>query len=331
LAAALLVSLQGLLLARRGDHKTTSVDDGGTFRAPQEFRGYWLSAAGLLLIEAIVWQRPEIIFLASYSSPKQLGYYNAAWALASRLVLIATFLGPVLQAQVAGMRFSDEALRMQALYAHSSRWLCLLATPAFLLPAGLAGPLVRLLYGPAYEPAALALSILLLGGLVSTVSVAGSAIMYGTDRIGFALRWGAVAATATLSLDFLLIPSFGALGAAVASVGGQAVAIGATVALSLAPSGFRFPWGVSARTLTAGVVAALAANVVEASLMGIAGLLAAIAVGASTYAVGVLASGVLRQEDWVLVKLLIPRLSTRSAYLRAFLTWALGPAPGDRP
>jgi O-antigen/teichoic acid export membrane protein len=190
---------------------------------------------------------------------------------------------------------------------------------------------VRLLFGHAFEPAAWTLRILLLGALVATVSVAGSAIVYGTDKIGFALRWGAVAAVATLSLDFLLIPSFGALGAAVANVGGQVVAIGATLAFSLTPSGFRFPWVASFRTLAAGVLAAFAASLLEASLRGILGLLAAIAVGVSTYAGAVLVSGALRSDDWVLVKLLVPGLSRRSAHLHALLTWVLGPAPGDRP
>jgi O-antigen/teichoic acid export membrane protein len=284
-----------------------------------------------MLIEAIVWQRPEVLFLASYASPEQLSYYNAAWALSSRLMLIATFLAPVLQAQVAGMRYSDEATRMQALYTHSSRWLCLIATPAFLLPAGLAPSLVRLLYGPDFEPAALTLSILLIGALVTTVSVAGSAIVYGTDRMGFALRWGAVAAATTLSLNGLLIPSFGAPGAAVANVAGQGVAIVATLALSLTPSGFCFPWGVSIRTLTAGLVAAFAAGLIEAWLGGLVGLLAAVPVGLATYVGAVLVLRVLRPADWTLVNLLVPETARRSAHFRALLIWALGPVPGDRP
>lgn len=330
-SVVVMVVLQGMLLARRAGREGAHAGAGESFLVPREFREYWLSAGGLMLIEAIVWQRPEVLFLASYASPEQLSYYSAAWALSSRFMLIATFLAPVLQAQVAGMRYSNEATRMQALYRHSSRWLCLIATPAFLLPAGVAPSLARLLYGPDFEPAALTLSILLLGALVSTVSVAGSAIVYGTDRMAFALRWGAVAAVMTLTLNGLLIPSFGAPGAAIANVAGQFVAIAATLALSLAPSGFRFPWGVSVRTLAAGFVAALAAGLVEGWLGGGVGLLAAVAVGLLTYLGAVLVLGVLRPDDWTLVNLLAPKLSRRSASFRALLTWALGPVPGDRP
>jgi len=286
---------------------------GQPLRLTPEVRDYWLGAIGLTLIEAVVWQRPEVLFLASYSSAGELGYYNAAWALANRLMLITTFVSPVLLAQVAAMRQAEDAARMQALYSNASRWLCVLATPGFLLPAALAGPVLRFLYGAAYEPAASTLGILLLGAFAATVTVAGSAVIYGTDRMGFALRSGAAAAVATLSLDYLLIPSFGARGAAVANVAGQIVAIGATLAVSLSPSGFHFPWAAALRALLAGGLAAGAARLVESAVGGFVGLLAGGLVGLAVYVACVLVSGALGSDERSQLKLFLAGLLVRPA------------------
>jgi O-antigen/teichoic acid export membrane protein len=330
LAATVLVALQGMLLARHvAPQRPLPVGGGRSPLESVEFRQYWLSAAGLLAIEFVVWQRPEVFFLASYASAEELGYYNAAWALANRLVLLATLLAPVLQAQVAGMRYASEAQRLRELYSRSGRWLCLLAMPVFLLPAGLAGPIVRLLYGGGFEPAAAALAVLSLGGLVACVSVAGSAIVYGTDKIDFALRWGAVAAATTLLLNLLLIPRYGSIGAATANVTGQVVAVSATLTLALRPSGYRFPWAAALRALAAGTAAACVANFIAGSIPGSIGMLVAIAAGISTYVVAIVVSGSLQPDDWLLAGLLAPHLARRSPYVRAILTWALGPAPGD--
>ncbi|HMD10845.1 MAG TPA: polysaccharide biosynthesis C-terminal domain-containing protein, partial [Marmoricola sp.] len=81
----------------------------------------------------------------------------------------------------------------------------------------LAGPVLRLLYGAAFESGVRPAQVLLLGMLLSGASGVASGYLYGRGRPGLNSLGLGLGLVATVALDLALIPPYGALGAAVAS------------------------------------------------------------------------------------------------------------------
>ena len=85
--------------------------------------------------------------------------------------------------------------------------------PLFLL----AGPVLRLLYGAAFDSGVRPAQVLLVGMLLSGASGVASGYLYGRGRPGLNSLGLGLGLVATVALDLALIPPYGALGAAVAS------------------------------------------------------------------------------------------------------------------
>jgi O-antigen/teichoic acid export membrane protein len=267
------------------------------WRTDGPFVAYWKASAALTIIEMVVWQRSEMFFLNRFTAPEQAAYYNAAFAIAGRLGVVPQLFAPVILATVSGLRYEGEAEVMRRVFGSMTRWLTLLCAPLYLIAAALAPLIARLVFGRTFAGAGLPLAILLAGGLVPAVAVPGSAIIYGTDRMGFALRSGAAAAVVTLVADLTLIPRHGAVGAAFANLSGQIFATAVTFALSLRPTGFGFPWlRILPAALSAGL-AALASYGVSVLVGGPAGLMLGAAAGGLGYLVALRALRVLEPSD----------------------------------
>jgi O-antigen/teichoic acid export membrane protein len=275
----------GFALRRLLKERTDGGPAAAAWTARGPFASYWKASAALTLIEMVVWQRSEVFFLNRFNTNEQAAFYTAAFAIAARLTVVPQLFAPVLQSTVAGLRYEDEAALMRRLFSQMTRWLALLCAPLYLIAAGLAPALARVLFGPGFTEAARPLAILLVGGLIPALAVPGSAIMYGTDRMGFVLRWGAAASVVTLTADLVLIPPYGSVGAAFANLSGQLFATVVTLALSLRPTGFQIPWLGVVRPVAAAALAGLAGHQLSALWGGIPGLLMGALGGALAYLV----------------------------------------------
>ncbi|MFC7540080.1 polysaccharide biosynthesis C-terminal domain-containing protein [Siccirubricoccus deserti] len=150
---------------------------------------------------------------------------------------------------------------------------------ALLLPAlvfGLlaAGPLIGLLFPAAYAAAAAPLAVLLATLPVTALQALAAGALMLTDRQGAVLLLNALVVTAQLALNLLLIPGHGALGAALAVAGSQALAALAGIALAghwLLP-GWRAlrPLGRVLLVQAVAAAAGLAARAVAGELVGVA-------------------------------------------------------------
>jgi O-antigen/teichoic acid export membrane protein len=81
----------------------------------------------------------------------------------------------------------------------------------------LTSPVMRLLYGEQFDTAVTPARVLLVGMLLAGASGVASAYLYGRGTPGLNSIVLGLGLVVTVVLDLLLIPQFGALGAAVAS------------------------------------------------------------------------------------------------------------------
>ena len=157
--------------------------------------------------------RLDFVILSLLAGPAVLGIY----AIASKFAELVKIVGMALS-YVLYPRFTKDGPANAVIRARR------LLPKAGLLTAGLIAPLwiaagfvIPAFYGSAFEPAVLPARIILLGLVLEGVGGVITGFLYGVGRPGLNSWAMAVGLVGTLLLDLLLIPPFGATGAASAS------------------------------------------------------------------------------------------------------------------
>lgn len=170
--------------------------------------------------------RLDFLILGALAGPAVLGTYAIASKFAELLKILPMALTYILYPRYSNQTRSAAAASARALLPKAAAIVALAAIPlwvaaTFLLP---------IVYGPSFQPAVEPAHILLLGLAAEGVAGVITAFLYGIGRPGLnsiAMGSGVVV---TVALDLLLIPRFGAVGAAVAS---SAAYVSSTMALLL--------------------------------------------------------------------------------------------------
>jgi O-antigen/teichoic acid export membrane protein len=300
------VCLFASALPRSGETRPQPVALGPSVR---RFAGI-VVAIGFL--DAIVWQRSELFFLGRFGPHEELARYSVAFGLSSAVMALvpgafAAVLLPLF-AEAAGS--DDGQARAGRLWSASVRTLALVALPLAAGGAALAGPLVRILFGQPYEQAATPLAIVICGAAAGAVGSAGSSLLYGSGRHAAILVTSLGAATLNVSLDLMLIPRGGAIGAAVANSLSQVVAVCAGIAWIRRTSARSapFPIGAVARIAAAAALMALPLAVAAPAIRHPLALLVAVAGGALVYAALLVFMRVLDSADIDLARRIGERL-----------------------
>jgi O-antigen/teichoic acid export membrane protein len=272
---------------------------------------YARSASALVVLDAVVWQRTEVAFLQALAPAAEVAFYALAFGVAAQVSRIpyqlSVVLFPSFPALVGGGRVGELA----GLHATAMRYLVLLGAPLAVGLAVTAPAIVRLLYGPAYAPAAPVLAVLALGSLVAFAAGASPAVLHATKRQDRLLRQGMLAAAVDLVLALVLIPVAGALGAALASVAAQALGSVLAIHAAVRIAGAGVPTAALVRVTAAALAMGVVAAVPVFALGGAAGLLAAILLGAAAYPLALRALHALSAEDLDRARVLIERLPAR--------------------
>ena len=169
--------------------------------------------------------RLDFIVLTMLAGPAVLGVYAIGSKFAELIKVIGMALAYVLYPQFARDGRTIAAAQARRLIPRAGLLTAGVAVPLWIA----AGWLIPLFYGPAFQGAVIPARIILLGLVLEGAGGVITAFLYGVGRPGlnsFAMGVGLVG---TVALDLLLIPRYGATGAAIAS----AVAYtGSTLALA---------------------------------------------------------------------------------------------------
>ena len=164
----------------------------------------------------------DSVFLGFLMGPEAVAWYSAAYKPVSMTLAVSStyFIGllPVLSRQ-----FVLEPTAFEQTIANSLRLTAVLAVPIVVGGALMAEPVIDLLFGPDYSRSAPVLKILIWSAL--------AVILRGTLRQGFVsadqqaleLRCALIAISFNVVLNIVLIPRFGIVGAAIATVVAEAI------------------------------------------------------------------------------------------------------------
>lgn len=156
----------------------------------------------------------DVIMLGWLMTDTDVGQYAPATALVAIGAVPAVSLNTMFNPVISELVHSRELARLGEILKVLTRWLLIFAVPFFavllLVPDGTLG----LVYGPDYTPGATALQILVIGSLFSAVFAPTMRVIPMSGHSLLNLINGLFALGLTVTLNYLLIPRYGIIGAA---------------------------------------------------------------------------------------------------------------------
>jgi len=277
--------------------------------------GETLRVAFPLVFANLLWAilvRVDVFVLGHYRAEAELGAYAACALYAASISQIRSAFDPVTTAGVAPALARGDAAGLSAAVRRQTLWLALVAFPLLVLFAGFGEPLLAV-FGKGFRGAELALAVLAVGHTMNALALASFALpLSGNGRYTTYVAAGALAFEVALSL--VLVPRYGALGAALAFAVGVGGAQIVQMLLAWRVVGVQ---GVSARLLGVLGCAALALGVGRAVYAAVPMALAprffaGVGASATVYAVAVWAVA-LREDERALARGAFERLRARFA------------------
>jgi O-antigen/teichoic acid export membrane protein len=181
-----------------------------------------LPFAAVALATTMVWAMIEMsdaILLGVLRGPEDVAALRAVTPFTrANAIIVASFV--ILFTPLAARYFARRDGRAsQQLYVRTSAWLAALSFPVFLTCSVFSGELVRTMLGPAYASSATVLLVLSVGYFAQTVTGFNGQVLKVHGHLRRSLVIDGFAVTLNVGLNVLLIPAWGALGAAVGTAG----------------------------------------------------------------------------------------------------------------
>jgi O-antigen/teichoic acid export membrane protein len=264
----------------------------------------------IMVLDAIVWERFGILFLSIFSTSTEIAYYNVAFILSSRtMILLPGALTGILLPAMSEVYGGGNKEELAKVHSNSTRYLAMLSFPLCVGGIAISHQLIPLFYGQSYQPAVLLFSILLVGGTVGFVATSSSSLLYGTELQRIVVKAGIFAALVNIVISRLTVISWGAKGVALATAFAQALA-GVTMMIYAYKFHMkqRFPASNLLRIFTASLFMGLVALVIVVAIKGAVGVVLALIVSPLLYIFNLFLTRSLTSEDMNLLEAAINRM-----------------------
>ncbi|MEV4455376.1 lipopolysaccharide biosynthesis protein [Microbispora sp. NPDC049633] len=189
-----------------------------------EVGAFWRHTAPRSAAAALqsVFQRLDVVIVALLAGPAAAAVYTAATRFKVLGQLAGQGLAQAAQARLVRALAEGDLDGVRALYRTTTRWLVVLTWPLWLGYAALA-PWLLPLFGPAYAGGGAIALVLSATMMVATACGMVDVVLVAGGRTAASLANVTVAVAVTIALDVLLVPAYGALGAALGWSGGVLV------------------------------------------------------------------------------------------------------------
>ena len=264
----------------------------------------------VMILDAIVWERFGIFFLSIFSTSSEIAFYNVAFILSSRtMILLPGALTGILLPAMSDVYGGGDKEELARVHVNSTRYLAMLSLPLCLGGIAIARRLFPVLYGASFQPASFLFIILLVGGTVGSIATSSSSLLYGAELQRIVLKVGILSALILLAGSWLLVPSLGAKGAALATALAQIIS--GVVMMSYAYKTYmkqKFPTLSIMRILLASALMGSVVFFLAESIKGPMGLAFALILSLPLYILGLFLTRSLTSEDIDLVEAAIGRM-----------------------
>lgn len=190
-------------------------------RGPATMRRELLAFSAPLLITGAMVRLMEYLdtfLLGALSTPTNVGIYNTVYPLSQLMLLFLTSFGFLLMPAVSRLDLAEEFEAADHLFKLTSKWIFFLTLPVATLLVYFPSETISIVFGAKYGSGGLALSILAAGFLLhASVGPTGKGLI-AMGRTRLLMLDNVAGAVVNVVLNVLLIPQYGFVGAAIASV-----------------------------------------------------------------------------------------------------------------
>ena len=169
----------------------------------------------------VIMRRSEFFVLEWYSSSTQIGFYSIAFAAANAPVVVFLALTQAVMPAVSTLIGAGEARRIRPGFGRAIRLVLLLALPTAAAGMAFAPELVTLAYGSSFYGARGSVLIALCFVPIAPIIGLSTALLEGIGRLWLIVGAGIFGSVVDIGFAFMLIPAYGAVGAAIANGAGQ--------------------------------------------------------------------------------------------------------------
>jgi O-antigen/teichoic acid export membrane protein len=212
-AAAAVAALSGRWLSRRMAEVPP-----GEGPAPHRGRELFAFATPVMLLnllnQFVLWS--DVLVMGVYRSAAEIGVYHVATRLGTAVNMPTEALNTSLAPSYAGMHGRGDRPGLERAFHTSTRWIFSLSALIALVVVFAGRPLLGL-FGGEFEAGHLPLALIALGQLASGSMGTNGMLLTMTGYPHINLANAAIVAAISLGLNALLVPAFGATGAAAAS------------------------------------------------------------------------------------------------------------------
>jgi O-antigen/teichoic acid export membrane protein len=210
---------------------------------PEELRGrvrhHLRIVSVTIVVGFLIASDVEIVFLNTFASAAEAGYFKVAYQLATGMMLLVPgVFGAVLLPMMSKALSRGRDLAAQRFVA-VTMYLVMLSAPVVVFGMCFAGPIIRLLYGTTYAAAAPVFAVAILASALSTANQGAISLLVSADRQRTILVMTVLFGAIKLSLDALLIEQYALHGAVAAILAETVLSTLSYVLVALRVSGAR--------------------------------------------------------------------------------------------
>lgn len=179
----------------------------------------WLRFAVLAMMGVsakLLMNKTDVLMLAPLSTLDQVGYYGAAFRLTYALTFPQVVLSTVLSPMLSAAHAAGDTARLRRRFLAALAFSILTAGPLALGLMLFPDEVMALLFGKDFAPGGDVLAMLAFGQFIAAVSIPFAALALMADRERAYGIMTVMALAVNVLLNFILIPQYGAFGAAVA-------------------------------------------------------------------------------------------------------------------
>ncbi|MGV9141463.1 MAG: flippase [Promethearchaeota archaeon] len=183
----------------------------------KELLVFSLPLLGVTMLQMIIsWT--DTLMLGGLKTSADVGLYNAAFPLARFISTPLMALLLIYMPIISGLYAQGMTEDLKRNFAVLTKWLCSATFPLFLILFLFPELVLSFLFGANYVPAAYVLRILSLGFIINNFLGPNGDTLIAMGKVNFIMWATSASAIINIVLNFSLIPLFGILGAATASV-----------------------------------------------------------------------------------------------------------------
>ncbi len=269
---------------------------------------YSLSVYWTIVLSLIVWQKSEMLFLKIYAPSEEIAFYNIAFNIAFMMIGLTSLFSTVIFPIFSNFHGAGDRVGIQNIFTKSIKVLFICYLPVCIILIVVAKPIVSLMYSSQFLAVSPLLIILMAGSIFSAIGILFANLIFAVNRPDIQVKYVTVIAITNIVLDLLLIPRYGAVGAALANSAIRIISFPIWIWLIKEKLGFHYPMRETLRCIVPNIPLALILYLIAGRYPDLMGIVIVLTVSILVYPLLLFVSKTITPDDRRIIREILKTL-----------------------